>query len=107
MTAADLRAVYERLYEARSKWYNIGMWLGVDAESLACINVQNCEDPDKCLGQMLNKRLESSDRLTWKDLCDCLRSRMVDRQSVAKKIEVEVAAKGKVCLATVIMDFTL
>ena len=99
LTVADFHTVYQRLYEARSKWYNIGIWLGVDAESLTCINVQNREDPEKCLGQMLNKHLGSSNSLTWKDLCDCLMSPMVDRPIVAKQIEVWVIEKGKVCPA--------
>ena len=66
------------------------MSLGVDPETLSCIKIRGRDDPDECLCQMLKNRLETGDRLTWKDLCDCLKSPTVERKDLAKQIEQQI-----------------
>ena len=48
-------------------------------------------DVQKCLEEMIAKRLESSDSLTWKDLCSSLRNPTVNRNDVATEIEDQIS----------------
>ena len=43
-----------------------------------------------CLREMIAKRLQSDDALTWRDLCECLRNRTVNRSDVAQNIEKQL-----------------
>lgn len=63
------------------------MKLKLDAETLKCIKLRNRERHDICLHDMLLHRLQSIGSLTWHELCDCLKSPIVDRIDVASEIE--------------------
>ena len=77
----------ERLHNARTKWEEIGLKLSVPPETLESINLRHKDYHDKCLREMLTWYLEHDGPLTWRDLCDCLRSPSVGRNDVAKVIE--------------------
>ena len=87
LTAEDFSIVHEKLYKARTKWHNIGLELGVDFETLEsiCLKFRDCHD--ECLKKMLACRLQSHGPLTWRGLCDCLKSERVGRNDVAQEIE--------------------
>ena len=93
LTTADLSTVYEKLYSARTKWFNIGLLLNNDNTTLESIRVRNRDDPDGCLREMLTRRLQAGGPLTWRNLCDSLRSPIVGRDDVAKEIEQWVESK--------------
>ncbi len=57
------------------------------SDDLSAINVLNSKPPDVCLREMLTERLRSGGPLSWRDVCDCLRSSTVQRNDVAEKIE--------------------
>ncbi len=82
----DVRTLYERLYPARTAWYNIGWKLNVPIESLNEIELIK-DDPKTCLRKMLTKRLEAGGPLSWREVCDCLRSPMVGHNNLAETIE--------------------
>ena len=71
-------------------WFNIGLCLSVDHETLCSIRKKFADDDDDCLCEMIAKRLKSSDHLTWARLCDCLREQIVARGDLADKIEKEL-----------------
>ena len=83
----DLSPLHKQLYPARTKWFNIGLNLNIDGNDLSAIHEINSQNLDTCLREMLIKRLHSGGPLSWRDVCDCLRSPTVDRKDVAEKIE--------------------
>ncbi len=82
----DLPTLYERLFPARAKWRNIGLKLKVEPDTLEAIASKH-NNPDDCLREMLTKRLQAVGSLSWREVCNCLRSPIVDRNDVAEKIE--------------------
>ena len=62
----------------------------MDIDTLNAIDIKHRGDPGRCLRQMIAERLESSDSLTWKDLCNSLRTVTVKRNDVAKRIECQI-----------------
>ena len=86
LTIKDLNAVKNATWSARSKWYNLGLELGILADTLDVIkeNCQNCED---CHIEMLKRWLKrSSPRPTWSALAKALRSLPVDEGALAKQL---------------------
>ena len=63
----------------------------MDIDTLNAIHIEHHGNPDRCLREMIAKRLESSVPLTWKDLCDSLRSTTVSRNDVATEIEDQIS----------------
>ena len=94
LSIEDLFDVWNKLFNARTKWYAIGLNLNVDDETLRSIELQPSTDCGKCLSNMLAHRLRSGGPLTWKDLCNSLRSQTVGRSDVAEEIE-KWLIKGK------------
>ncbi len=82
----DLPTLYERLFPARAKWCNIGLKLKVDLDTLEAIALKH-NNPDDCLREILAKRLQAGGPLSWREVCDCLRSPIVDRNNLAEEIE--------------------
>ena len=87
---SDHHEVYERLISASVKWRNLGGALGLDQDTLSAIDVKYRGDTQDCLREMLTKRLQSDSPLSWRVLCDCLRSPTVRRGDVAAEIEKEL-----------------
>ena len=84
---SDHQEVCKRLVGASVKWYDLGRALGLDQDTLSVIDVKYGGDVQYCLHEMLTKRLLSDDPLSWRILCDCLRSSGVRREDVAMEIE--------------------
>ena len=97
LTMGDISFIYDKLYETRTKWAEIGMRLGVDHETLSSIKTMNFHDHEKCLRAMIADRLKTGRKLTWKDICNCLRHQTVARNDTAEKIESQL--KGMYFLA--------
>ena len=91
LTSKDLNDVYKSLYDARTRWYDIGMELEIDPETLKCISIEQREVIDKCLKEMILFRLkfpfQFPSALTWKQVVESLRTKVVDRNDVANNIE--------------------
>ena len=83
----DFSTVHDKLFKARTEWHNIGLELGVDIDTLESIRLQFNDRHDECLKKMLTCCLQSHGPLTWRGLCDCLKSQTVGRKDVAQKIE--------------------
>ena len=65
------------MWEARSKWYNLGLELDITPDTLDAIEVANGQNPDRCIRAMLTKWLREHNRPTWSALTEALRSRSV------------------------------
>ena len=71
------------------QWREFGGALGLDQDTLSAIDTDHRGNVQVCLREMLIKRLQIGHPLSWKILCDCLRSPTVKRGDVAAEIEQE------------------
>ena len=87
ITASDHQEVFERLVGVSVQWRELGGALGLDQDTLSAIDTNHHGNVQVCLREMLTKRLQSGGPLSWRVLCDCLRSPTVRRDDVAAEIE--------------------
>ncbi len=81
----DLSTLYERLFPARTEWFNIGLKLKLTDEALKEIELQH-NDSKICLRNMLIHRLHVIGPLSWRKVCACLQCPIVGREDVVKDI---------------------
>ncbi len=78
--------MYKKVKNASSKWYYLGLALGVTVPDLDNIrNNTNYHDDNDRLLEMLSHRLKLSD-LTWTDVIEALKCKSVERHDVASKL---------------------
>ena len=82
----DLSTVHEELYDARFKWYNLGLKLGVEVAMLDKIK-QEFSNASDCLREVLQHWLQSSPCPTWEEVCAALRSCTVGGHRLAQQLE--------------------
>ena len=82
----DLFEIQEQLWDARSKWRNIGLGLKIRQPDIEVINVNNGNVDDK-FNSMILKWLQNGKNCTWAALCKALSARSVGHASLAAKIE--------------------
>ena len=75
----DLGRVYEAVYPARPKWYDIGLQLRVPVDTLDCIEGERGDDGDH-LRNVLKKWLKEGGA-TWGALADALKSPLLGNVS--------------------------
>lgn len=86
LSVGDLQKVQKCIWDARSKWYNIGLELGIDAGTLDAIAEDSTQNPDRCFRAMLTKWLrQDSPKLTWTALAVALRSSSVGHGKLAEQ----------------------
>jgi hypothetical protein len=84
LTSNDIREVQKQVWEARVKWYNIGIELGIDVNDLKVIkHGANHHDIDNCFTDMLVIWLRQR-RPTWEALANALRSEPVGYPQLAE-----------------------
>ncbi len=82
----DLQDIYSRIIKAKKDWFDIGLALGIQADTLE--GIESNKNSDKArLREMLTHWLRSSPSRTWKDICDALRSDTVRQDVLADAIE--------------------
>ena len=86
MSPNDLRRVQDAIWEARAKWYNLGLGLDITADSLDSIELANQQNPDRCFRAMLTKWLREQDQSTWSALAEALKSPSVGLTHLAEEI---------------------
>ena len=84
----DLFEIQEQLWDARSKWRNIGLGLKIRQPDIEVIYVNNGNVDDK-FHSMILKWLQNGKNCTWAALCKALSARSVGHASLAAKIEQE------------------
>ena len=86
LTSNDIREVIEKVWNARAKWYHIGIELGISVHDLNAIkNGANHHDIDSCFTDMLVIWLQQP-RATWEALANALRSEPVGYPQLAESI---------------------
>ena len=82
----DFAKVQEALWDARSKWYNIGICLNLGILELNNINAEPGFGLEEKFNLMIETRLKKSEPCTWRELYDVLNHPTVDMASVADKV---------------------
>jgi hypothetical protein len=84
LTIKDLRKVLRATWEGRTKWYDIGLELDIDPETLDTIKGNNDNISDR-FQAMLKTWLKMIDpRPTWEALAEALRSPIVGYEHLAE-----------------------
>ncbi len=78
------------LWPARSEWYNLGIALEVDPNTLEGIQKTHRSNCDDCFNDMLKSCSDTNHSLTWSGVCEALRRSTVARNDVAESIEAFV-----------------
>ena len=96
LTIKDLRLVQRTTWEGRTKWYNIGLELDIDPETLNTIKVNN-DDIDDRFRAMLMTWLKMSDpRPTWETLAEALRSPTTGYEHLAERCVMPPVKKARI-----------
>ncbi len=82
----DFNTIYEALYPARLKWYNIGLNLGIQYQELKVIKKENIGDCSECLRETLVIRFET-ETPTVNDFVKALENKTVNHKELAKKLK--------------------
>ena len=85
LSIKDLRTVYEEVYEAHPRWYNLGLQLRLSVGTLDGINSQ-FTNPENALRETLKRWLKTKSP-TWRTLIDSLKTCTVGEQRLAECLE--------------------
>ena len=88
----DLRKLYEALYRVRTSYMPIALQIGVQISEIEGVEIKQTDSGRRLLG-ILTIRLRQTEKLTWGDIVEALRSECVGQGKVADEIE------KKYCLA--------
>ena len=89
----NLGDVQDLIWDARPKWYNLGLKLRVSQATLTMIK-QNHPDGDDCFREMLSEWLKSVEP-SWEELLAALKKPSVGYPQLAKKIAREYGNSDK------------
>ena len=101
ITYDELGPLYELVFDANSEWHSFGLKLGIKAGTLDSIGLSCSYKPRPCLLEMLKHRLQSGGPLTWRELCDCLKSPTVCRHDIAEAIEASLVTGAWLYIRTI------
>ena len=83
----NLKTVLKVLWEARGKWYNIGVELDVETSTLDIISTECQGKVEDCFRKILTKWLNRVEpQPSWNALVEALESPTVDHPNLADKI---------------------
>ena len=85
LSSSDARVVFDSVWEARQKWYNIGLQLNLDVNDLDAIQIRNNANPDCCIKEMLVCWLRGGGA-TWGALIGALKHKTVGYSDLANGI---------------------
>ena len=86
VTHKNLKDVFAATYEARNKWTNLLLALGVDRPTIESIRAKHHNDPDECFQEGLFEWLRSGEK-SWRDMTEALSSPTVGHRDIAGSIE--------------------
>ena len=89
MSLSDKVLLHE-LFPVRTKWYDIGLMLGVRMDILDNIRQSETYDVGRCLRMMLGY----APGLTWKRIVDALKSVAVSEERLAITLSEKYCAEG-------------
>ena len=83
----DLKTVRNALWDARSKWYHIGVELDIETSTLDIIGTECQGKVEDCFTKVLTKWLNCVEpQPSWSALVEALESPAVDHPNLADKI---------------------
>ena len=86
----DLVDVLNAIHSARGKWFQIGLQLRINFQTLSVIGMEHRDKATDCLTEMLQKWLTSvSPPPTWSGLIQALSSAPVAEQMLAEDIRAQ------------------
>lgn len=88
LTISDLKTVLKALYKSRTKWYYVGLDLGVPEDVLEDIEKRR-DDLVDCLREMLKVVLKREEPVTWRVVVEALRSPTVGLDQLAEEVEAK------------------
>ena len=104
LTSDDLKKILNSLWDARTKWYNMGIELDMKVSVLETIKQNHHNEVDSCFTAMLTDWLKQiNPPPTWKALADALNSSTVGYGELACTIEKTYCNKTE-STASVIED---
>ena len=75
LTQDDLKTIQDLVWPARSKWFQMGIQLGIDVGTLEAIRGNNHDQSEDCFTDILTTWLRGRDPIpTWKSLVNALKS---------------------------------
>ena len=77
------------MWEARVKWYNLGLGLDITPDSLDAIELANSQNPNRCFRAMLTQWLREHRQPTWNALAKSLKSPSVGYSQLGEQIILE------------------
>ena len=83
LSSEELITVLNLTWDARSKWYNIGLKLGISVDTLDAVKIYHREDCDECYTEVLKRWLRNDLSPTWSALADALRPPIVGMSHIA------------------------
>ena len=87
LTIADLEQVIDKVWDARVKWYQIGLGIKIKSTDLDAIRKRHGNDPDECFCELLSVWLnQASPKPTWALLTKALKSRLVGFEQLSEKL---------------------
>ena len=89
----DLHRITEATSEARAKWYDCGLALGLTAGTLDAVKETSKGDCDHCYRDTLKEWLKGAGSLpTWGALCNALKTASVGHSTLAEKLSEQHVA---------------
>ena len=83
----NFRDVQEAIWEARPKWYNIGVRLKLEVSDLDAIDAESGIDLEEKFNRMIKSWLKRIEPRTWMVLCEALKHPTVAMPNVADKVK--------------------
>ena len=90
LTISNISKVLENVWDARQKWYNIGIQLKLKTSDLDVIRLPGNPSPDECVVEMLKFWLRRGGA-TWEALIDALKHKTVGYPILANQIATNFA----------------
>ena len=85
----DLRRVKNMTWDARSRWYDVGLELGMLADTLDAIRMDHRDYCGPCYTNMLKVWFRNDPNPTWSSLAEALRSPAVGLDDLAEKLPTQ------------------
>ena len=87
LSVDDLQQVQETTWDARAKWYNCGLALGLPAGTLNAFKETHRGDCDNCYRETLIEWLKGANpQPSWSALCKALKSPTVGHEELAESM---------------------
>ena len=87
LAITDLAKVQIKIWKSRTKWYHLGLLLGVPVDTLDAIQYNHPTNCDQCFTDMIKEWLRASNlQRTWEALAKALESPQVGHSNLAEQI---------------------